>query len=113
MPSSTSYRFGDVVLVPFPFTDQTESKRRPAIVVNSDAYDRARQDLSLTSQASQQTRFGVIPLQQWREAGLPVLCFIKPVLFTLEKRLLIKTLGRIREKDRSAVREVLNQILGP
>ena len=27
--------FGAVVLVPFPFTDQATSKRRPAVVVNS------------------------------------------------------------------------------
>lgn len=34
----TSYKFGDVVLVPFPFTDQTATKKRPAVVVSSDAY---------------------------------------------------------------------------
>jgi hypothetical protein len=30
-----SYEFGDVVLVPFPFTNQTASKRRPAVIVSS------------------------------------------------------------------------------
>lgn len=34
----TSYKFGDVVLVPFPFTDQSASKKRPAVVVSSSAY---------------------------------------------------------------------------
>ena len=28
-----AYAFGDVVLVPFPFTDQTGIKKRPAVVV--------------------------------------------------------------------------------
>ncbi len=36
---------GDVVLVPFPFTDQTASKKRPAVVVSSDALHRERVDL--------------------------------------------------------------------
>ncbi len=115
MPSSTSYKFGDIVLVPFPFTDQTQSKRRPAIVVSSDAYERARQDLiliSLTTRVSPEARFGVAPLQQWKQAGLPVACFIKPVLFTFEKRLVIKRLGRLQEEDRSRVRAALDQILG-
>ncbi len=115
MPSSTSYKFGDIVLVPFPFTDQTQSKRRPAIVVSSDAYERARQDLiliSLTTRVSPEARFGVAPLQQRKQAGLPVACFIKPVLFTFEKRLVIKRLGRLQEEDRSRVRAALDQILG-
>ena len=30
-----AYAFGDVVLVPFPFTDQTGIKKRPAVVVSS------------------------------------------------------------------------------
>jgi hypothetical protein len=33
----TSYKFADVVLVPFPFTDQTTSKKRPAVVVSSES----------------------------------------------------------------------------
>ena len=29
------FEFGDIVLVPFPFTDQSASKRRPAVVVSA------------------------------------------------------------------------------
>ena len=35
MPSMTAYNFGDVILVPFPFTDQSQAKQRPAVVVSS------------------------------------------------------------------------------
>lgn len=34
------YEFGDIALVPFPFTDQTATKRRPAVVERSDNYQR-------------------------------------------------------------------------
>lgn len=40
-------RFGDVIVVPFPFTDQSATKKRPALVVSSDAYQRERPDLIL------------------------------------------------------------------
>jgi hypothetical protein len=35
----TDYKFGDIVLVPFPFTDQTTFKKRPAVIVSSNAYN--------------------------------------------------------------------------
>jgi hypothetical protein len=37
MPTTTAYEFGDVVLVAFPFTDQRERKKRPAVVVSLQA----------------------------------------------------------------------------
>jgi mRNA interferase MazF len=31
---TVAYSFGDVVLVPFPFTDQSGTKKRPAVIVS-------------------------------------------------------------------------------
>ena len=45
MPNTIAYSFGDVVLVPFPFTDQTASKKRPAVVVSADVYHQRRPDV--------------------------------------------------------------------
>jgi mRNA interferase MazF len=53
MPNTTGYSFGDVVLVPFPFTDQTASKKRPAVVVSADAYHQRRQDVIVMAVTSQ------------------------------------------------------------
>lgn len=41
------FEFGDVVLVPFPFTNQMTSKQRPAVIVSQRAYARARPDVVL------------------------------------------------------------------
>ena len=35
----TSSEFGDIILVPFPFTDQSTSKKRPAVVISSSSYN--------------------------------------------------------------------------
>ena len=37
--AAARFSFGDVVLVPFPFTDQTGAKKRPAVVVSSSGYN--------------------------------------------------------------------------
>lgn len=47
MPNTTSFDFAHVVLVSFPFTDQSTTKKRPAVVISSNAYHRQRPDLVL------------------------------------------------------------------
>ncbi len=52
--------FSDVVLVPFPFTDQSGIKKRPAVVVSSNNYNVSRRDLlimAITSQVRQPLGF--------------------------------------------------------
>jgi hypothetical protein len=62
MPLTTGYSFGDVVLVPFPFTDQTGAKKRPAVIVSSADYQAQRRDLVIMAITSAtvrcQTRYG-------------------------------------------------------
>lgn len=111
----TGYEFGDLVLVPFPFTDQTTTKHRPAVVVSSDAYHRERPDLiilAVTSQARPQAAFGETSVAKWREAGLLRPSVLKPVVATIERSLVLRKLGRRAEEDRAALRKVLGEILG-
>jgi mRNA-degrading endonuclease toxin of MazEF toxin-antitoxin module len=68
-----SFEFGDVVLVPFPFTDQTTSKKRPAVVVSSSDYQLHRSDLILmpvTSQLKPSPFYGELVIHEWAKAGL-------------------------------------------
>lgn len=115
MPNMTNYEFGDVVLVPFPFTDQTTSKKRPAVVVSSTAYLRKRSDLILiavTSQANPATSFGEMTIIEWQAAGLLKPSIIKPVLTTVDAGLVIKKLGQLQKHDRQGLQNLLPTILG-
>lgn len=38
---------------------------------------------------------------------------MKPVLATIERDLVLRTLGRLADPDRAALRRVLGEILGP
>ena len=53
MPSTTNYKRGDVVLVPFPFTDLRSAKQRPALVISPDTLNSVRDDLLLAGITSQ------------------------------------------------------------
>jgi mRNA interferase MazF len=73
MLNMTTYKFGDVVLAPFPFTDQTTSKKRPAVVISSELYHLEHGDvmiMAVTSSISLQKRSGEVMLQDWQAAGL-------------------------------------------
>ena len=115
MPSMTAYNFGDVILVPFPFTDLQQSKQRPAVIVSGARYHAERPDLILmavTSQVRSPPAFGETTLRDWQAAGLLKPSVIKPVLATLDQRLARKTLGRLSETDRSALKAALQRVLG-
>ena len=60
------------MLVPFPFTDQTQAKKRPAVVISSEAYQRERPDLILmavTSQVRPAQTVGEVTVRDWQNAG--------------------------------------------
>ena len=107
--------FGDIILVPFPFTDQSNSKKRPAVVISSSRYNTERPDLiimAVTSQLKPPQTIGEVILQDWRAAGLLKPSAIKPVITTIEKRLVIKAMGQLGDNDSTALKESLTTILG-
>lgn len=111
----TSYNFGDVVLVPFPFTDQTGNKKRPAVVVSSAIYNSTRPDLilmAITSQVKTSRAVAEVIVTEWQKAGLLKASVIKPILTTIEKRLVLRHLGRLEDSDRLTLQQSLTTILG-
>ena len=111
----TSYNFGDVVLVPFPFTDQSTNKKRPTVVISSDVYNAEYPDrilMGITSQVISSSKVGDIIITDWRAAGLLKASMIKPVITTIEKQLIIKKLGKLQEVDIQSLREGLIRIIG-
>ena len=75
------FKFGDVVLVPFPFTSQATSKQRPAVIVSTHAYNASRPDIvlmAITSQLRPMQSFGETLIQDWQAAKLLKPSIIKP-----------------------------------
>ena len=101
MPSTTNYKRGDVILVPFPFTDLSSTKQRPALVISSDAFNSVRDDLLLAAVTSQipATLAGdelLIPPHELAACGLPKPSIIKLTkLVTLHRMLVVKRLGSL------------------
>lgn len=116
MPSETvELAFGDVVLVPFPFTDQTASKQRPAVVISAASYNAVRPDIilmAITSQLRASAAYGEIWLSHWQDAGLLKPSAVKPVIATLEQHLVIRRLGALDKADAQALHMAIATIIG-
>ena len=115
MLNMTSFEFGDVVLVPFPFTDLEGSKKPPTVVVSSNAYQIHRPDvllLAITSRVRSTHAFGEAVIGQWKKAGLLKPSTLKPVIFTVEQHHVLKSLGKLGTEDMQILRSILNQIMG-
>ena len=114
MPSTTSFEFGQIVLVRFPFTDQHGGKQRPAVVISSQTYNQKRADvilMAITSQIRQNPGFGEVDIQSWQSAGLLNPSIIKPVVFTAEKTIIKKTLGKLKQQDQSSLVKSIASII--
>jgi mRNA interferase MazF len=112
MPSTTGFEFGDVVLVPFPFTDQTTTKHCPAVVVSSADYQRERADVILLAITSQQRPLASsleIAVQHWQHASLIKPSVLKPLVTTVERRLIFKKVGKLHTDDRCRLSELLSK----
>ena len=110
-----AYSFGDVVLVPFPFTDQSGAKKRPAVLISSDNYNSNRRDLiimAITSQMRTPPGFGEAILADWPIAGLIKPSMLKPVFTSIEQELVLRTMGKLSASDLRILRETIVQIIG-
>lgn len=109
------FEFGDVILVPFPFSDQIGSKRRPAVVVSGRTYNTERPDLimmAVTSQLRPSLSLGEVWIGEWHQAGLIKPSAIKPVFATIEQRLVIRRLGTLRDVDQTALKGAIQEVIG-
>lgn len=109
-----SYKRGDVVLVRFPFTDLTTTKKRPALVISTDFYNQSQINLIIAAITSQTHRLGIgdCLIQNWREAGLAKPSQVKATITTIEQDLVLRKLGTLTPDDMKVVDQELTKALG-
>jgi mRNA interferase MazF len=113
----TPFEPGDVVLVPFPFTDFSTLKQRPALVVSSVRFNRSGPDVILAAITSQVTRRPtadeyVLSERDVALSGLPKPSKVKAgKILTIDQRLIRKALGRLPATSVRRVRSLLRRII--
>ena len=113
MPSTTRYKRGDIVLVTFPFTDLTSSKKRPALVISPDSFNASNQDVvlvAITSQPGDDPNSILLDGQDFIGGKLPKRSTVKLTkVFTIHSALIAKRICGLKkqrmEEILKAVRE--------
>ena len=113
MPSTTNYKRGHVVFVPFPFTDLSSAKQRPALVISADSFNAVRSDVlvaAITSQlpATLEADEFLIPSNELALCGLPKPSLVRLTkLVSLHQQLVVKRIGTL---PAPTLAEVLNRL---
>lgn len=118
MPSTTTFRHGQVVVVDVPFTGGTGSKLRPALVASVERFHQKLLDVIVCPISSQPRYYqkpgpGDHPLKHWKAVGLrhPSTARISNLL-AVEKKLIKRVLGSLHEEDLAVVEEGLREAFG-
>jgi mRNA-degrading endonuclease toxin of MazEF toxin-antitoxin module len=118
MRSTTTYRRGQVVVVKVPFTGQTGSKPRPALVVSAESFHRRLLDVIVCPISSQPRYYrrpgsGDHPLAHWKSVGLRYPSTVRiSNLLAVEKELIRRVLGVLQREDLVRVENGLREAFG-
>ena len=103
----------DIVVVPFPFTDSSRNKRRPALVLSQKTDFNAVIEHSvlsmITSQKNDPWPFDV-HIKNKKQSGLTAPSVVRMKLFTLDNRFIIRKIGHLFDNDQKKVKQSLSQI---
>jgi len=110
----TGYNRGDVVLVSFVFSDETGERRRPAVIVSSDAYHKSRQEAIIAAVTSRTDRIlmGDHLISDWQSAGLFFPSVATGIIRTVKQGMIAKRLGVMPAPDMQMIDSKLKLVLG-
>jgi mRNA interferase MazF len=105
----TAYSFGDIILIGFPHTDMQGISKRPALVL----YDGGDDDIVVARITTQEYSTATDhKLIDWKDSGLLAESYIRlSKLATIEKRFVIKRLGRLLVSEINGIKGILKRVL--
>lgn len=99
---------GDVVVVPFPFSDLSSVKRRPAFVLaNLPGSDIIL--CQITSRFKKDQFVIQLSADDFTDGGLPVESYIRPNrIFTADKKIILRRAGKV---NKEIVKQVVSKLI--
>jgi mRNA interferase MazF len=111
--NNTIYQKGDVVLIPFPFTDLTSTKTRPAVVISIEGFQREIGDftVAMITSVPRLTAYDY-KIKDWQKANLLAPSWVKAKVVTLAPGLVRYQPGKLTKRDLKEVEKRIRLALG-
>ena len=103
----------DVVVVPFPFTNRAQQKRRPALVLSNAVFNKqsGHNVMAMITSASGPQWPLDTKISNLKTAGLPADSVVRMKLFTLDDQFVLQKAGRLSKSDQANVEQSLATLL--
>jgi mRNA interferase MazF len=116
MPTSDRefHKPGEVVVVPFPYSDRFAEKRRPTLVVSTARLNQTGFVWLVMITSAKQARLPEdLPIQKLSPTGLSAPSLVRPVkIACVEPSRILRSIGRLDPKETSLVLSKLHEFIG-
>lgn len=109
------YKQGDIVLLPVPFSDLTNKKQRPVLVISNDSYNKMTDDIvvvAVTSQLKNLDYSVIIEAKDLKAGELKVTSAIRAdKVYTLSKNIIRKKFAEVNTGVLEDVRTKITELI--
>ena len=115
MKSGTQYKQGEIVVVPFPFSDLSSLKQRPVLILSKNNDIKDSEDIitcGITSNLKSSKYSVLIDNDSLEEGTIPIKSRVKiDKLFSLNKNLIKKKIARVNKNTFEKAKKEFNNLL--
>ena len=105
----------DLLLVPFPFSDQKGKKVRPVVVISNDEFNQNSEDIlvvAVTSNISKDRYTSNLTNKDLEEGKLYVDCCIKlENILKIDKEIIIRKIGKIKKEKLETIKNIILELI--
>ena len=105
----------DIILVPFPFSDLTGQKKRPALVISSNIFNKNSGQLivlAITSNIDKGEYSAIIKPEDWKNGRYSESCIKISTILTIDRGLVLKKIGKLSDERFGEAMLKLRAIIG-
>ncbi|MBU1854915.1 MAG: type II toxin-antitoxin system PemK/MazF family toxin [Nanoarchaeota archaeon] len=114
MNNGTMFNQREIILVAFPFSDLSNYKKRPALIISNDKFNQSYEDIICCMITSNPEAKDGIDLKQkdLEQGNIFFDSIIKPHrLFTVSKKIILKKLGLLKKNKTMSVEKKIKELV--